>query len=258
MTNSKINSALDFFKKEDYKKALDLFNEALIDDENNQNIINNIALCEMKLGKQKEAEEHFLKAISIEPKTPQPYLNLAELYFTQNELLKAIELLQTASSLIPNDVAILHYLARIYIEDKRLEEGIDALNLILDISPENIDAYWDLGMLHFDMGEYEIASRNFENVLEKVQNNPIIYYQTALSYEMQNNIDKAISNHLKAITVNEKFPLSYKRLGMLYMARGEAQDAAEYFEDYLKFDISEDEKSAIKKNIEKLKNSSSN
>ena len=61
MTNSKINSALDFFKKEDYKKALDLFNEALIDDENNQNIINNIALCEMKLGKQKEAEEHFLK-----------------------------------------------------------------------------------------------------------------------------------------------------------------------------------------------------
>ena len=58
---------------------------------------------------------------------------------------------------------------------------------------------------------------------------------------------------IKAITVNEKFPLSYKRLGMLYMTRGEFEDAVEYFEDYLKFDLPQEEKTAIKKNIESLK-----
>ena len=254
MTNTKINKALDFFKKEDYQNALECFKDALIDDETNQNIINNIALCEMKLGIQNDAEADFLKAISLDETVAQPYINLAEMYFTQKEFLKAIELLQRASSIIPEDIAILHYLARIYIEDKRLNEAIDTLNLILDMSPENVDAYWDLGMVHFDLGEYEIASRNFENVLEKVQNSPVIYYQTALSYEMQDNIDKAISNHLKAITVNEKFPLSYKRLGMLYMARGDFQDAIEYFEDYSKFDLPEEEKAEINKIVDKLKN----
>lgn len=253
MTNTKINKALDFFKKEEYQNALNFFNDALLEDECNQNIINNIALCEMKLGKYSEAEQNFLKAISIDNSIPQPYLNLAELYFTQNELLKAIELLQTASAIMPDNIAILHYLARIYIEDKRIDEGIDTLNIILDLSPENVDAFWDLGMLHFDLGEYEIASRNFECVLEKVENNPVIYYQTALSYEMQNNIDKAISNHLKAIMINDKFPLSYKKLGMLYMARNEFQDAIEYFEDYIKFDIPQEEKSSVKKKIETLR-----
>ena len=253
MTNSKINSALDFFKKKEYEKACEMFNEALVEDENNTNIINNIALCEMKTGHLQEAEENFLKAINIDNTIPQPYLNLAELYFTQNELLKAIELLQRASAIMPDNIAILHYLARIYIEDKRLDEAIDALNIVLEISPENVDAYWDLGMIYYDMGQYEIAARNFENVLEKVENNPVLYYQTALTYEMTDNIDKAISNHLKAIMVNEKFPLSYKRLGMLYMARNEFDDAIEYFEDYIKFDISNEEKQNIQKIIDKLK-----
>ena len=253
MTNSKIDNAMEFFKKEDYQNALENFKSALIENDKNQNIINNIALCEMKLGQTESAEKNFLKAISIEPSTPQPYLNLAEMYFSQNELLKAIELLQRASSIIPDNIAILHYLARIYIEDKRFDEGLDALNIILDISPENVDAYWDLGMLYFDMGEYELSSKSFESVLEKVENNPIIYYQTALSYEMQDNIDKAISNHLKAVTVNDKFPLSYKRLGMLYLARNEKQDAIEYFEDYLKFDLSNEEKNTINNILKNLK-----
>ncbi len=253
MVNSKLEMALEYFKNDDYQNALSCFKEALIGDEDNPNIVNNIALCEMHTGKFEEAQMNFLKAISMDSSLPQPYLNLAELYFSQKEFLKAIELLQNASSILPDNIAILHYLARIYIEDKRYEEGIDTLNMILDISPENVDAFWDLGMVYFDMGEYEISSRNFESVLEKVQNNPVIFYQTALSYEMQNNLDKAISNHLKAITVNEKFPLSYKHLGMLYMARGDFADAIEYFEDYLKFDLNEEEKSSVKKNIENLR-----
>ena len=254
MTNKNIDEAINFFKKGDYQNALEKFQKELANNEDNQNLINNVALCEMKLGLTENAEKNFLKAISFEPSTPQPYLNLAEMYFAQNELLKAIELLQRASVVLPNNIAILHYLARIYIEDKRFDEGVDTLNMILDISPENIDAYWDLGMLYFDMGEYELSSKNFESVLEKVENNPIIYYQTALSYEMQNNIDKAISNHLKAITINDKFPLSYKRLGLLYLARNEASDAIEYFEDYIKFDLTSEEKNSIKKIIDKIKN----
>ena len=254
MSDTKIKKALDFFKNNDYENALKNLKNVLKEDGNNQNIINNIALCEMRLGQYDKAEEDFVKAINLDKETPQPYLNLAELYFIKKEMLKAIELLQRASSIMPDNIAILHYLARIYIEDKRFEEAVDTLNIILDMSPENIDAYWDLGMIYFDTGEYEIASKNFENVLEKVQNNPVIFYQTALSYEMQNNIDKAISNHLKAITVNEKFPLSYKKLGMLYMARNDFESAKEYFEDYMQFDITDEEKNIISKVLVNLKN----
>ena len=125
---------------------------------------------------------------------------------------------------------------------------MDQLQEILDIDSENLDAYWDLGNIQFELGDYDSAAANYENVLEKVTDNAVLYYQTAITYEANDNIDKAISNHLKAISVNENFHPSYKKLGILFMARNDIESAVEYFNDYLNFDLPQDEK----KNIEDL------
>ena len=54
--------------------------------------------------------------------------------------------------------------------------------------------------------------------------------------------------------LNEKFPLPYKKLGMLFMSRGDNLSAIEYFEDYLKLDIAESEKEQIKTILGRIKN----
>ena len=91
-----------------------------------------------------------------------------------------------------------------------------------------------------------------ENVLEKVQDNAVLYYQTGITYEANDNIDKAISNHLKAVSCNENFHPSHKKLGILFMARQDNESAIEYFEDYLNFDLPEEEKKTIKELIERI------
>ena len=70
--------------------------------------------------------------------------------------------------------------------------------------------------------------------------------------EANDEVDKAISNHLKAISVNSDFVHSYKNLGVLFLARGEKEDAKEYFEDYMKFDIPQEEKDTISGILKKL------
>ena len=80
-----------------------------------------------------------------------------------------------------------------------------------------------------------------------------MYYQTAITYEAADKIDKAISNHLKAISCNENFEPSYKKLGILFMARNDMESAIEYFQDYLNFDIPKDEKKNIEELINRLK-----
>ena len=145
-----------------------------------------------------------------------------------------------------------HFLARIYIEDKRYDDAIDALDSVLELAPKNYDANWDLGMVYFETGDWAGAISNFEEVLQYIQENELIFYQTALAYEANDELDKAVSNHLKAIAVNDKFPLSYKRLGMLFMARGDNDDAREYFEEYINFDVPQEEKDNIKKILERL------
>ena len=89
--------------------------------------------------------------------------------------------------------------------------------------------------------------------IEYKDNNELLYYALAQAYEANNEIDKAISNYLKAIAVNDKFTLAYKKVGILFLARNDYEDAIEYFEEYTNFDIPEEEKDSVNKLIERIK-----
>ena len=249
---SKVENALELFKKGDYSEALEMFKDALAEDSDNPNILNNMGLCYLYLEDEENAQKSFLEALALDDKLVQVYINLADLYYRQHEMLKAIEILQNGVYKVPDNPALRHYLARVYIDDSRYDIAIDQLDEVLEISPKNYDAYWDLGRVYFELGVWDMAISNYEKVLEYVDTNPLIYYNVALAYEANDEVDKAISNHLKAISVNPDFVHSYKNLGVLFLARGEQQDAKEYFEDYLKFDIPQEEKDTISKILKKL------
>ena len=252
--NMNLQQALDAFKATDYEKAVESFLKVLEEDKNNPNILNNIGLCYAKLAKDDLAIEYFLKALSFNPKSVQTYINLADVYYRNKNIIEAINLLENGVTLMPQEIALKHYLSRFYVEDCRYDLAMDQLFEILDIDEDNVDAYWDLGNIQFELGDYDSAAENYENVLEKVTDNAVLYYQTAITYEANDNTDKAISNHLKAISCNENFHPSYKKLGILFLARNDKESAIEYFQDYLNFDLPSDEKKNIEDIISRISN----
>lgn len=250
--NNDLQQALDAFKAGDYEKALASFIIVSEQDKNNPNLLNNIGLCYSKLAKDDLACEYFIKALSVNPKAVQTYINLSDVYFRNKNIIDAINLLENGVTLMPREIALKHYLSRFYLEDCRYDLAMDQLFEILDIDSDNLDAYWDLGNIQFELGDYDSAAENYENVLEKVTDNAVLYYQTAITYEAGDNIDKAISNHLKALAVNENFHPSYKKLGILFMARNDYESAIEYFQDYLNFDLPDEEKKNIQELIDRI------
>lgn len=131
--------------------------------------------------------------------------------------------------------------------------AIAELEKVLNAQPENYDAYYDMGRVMFELGHYEDAISNFENVIEYKEDNEFLYYYLAQAYESNNEIDKAISNYLKATTVNTKFAMPYKKLGILFFAREDWEDAIEFFEEYIKLDVPDEEKESVNKLIERIK-----
>lgn len=252
--NNDLQTALDSFKAGDYQKAIDAFTLVLEQDNNNPNVLNNIGLCYSKLAKDDLASEFFIKTLSFNPKSVQTYINLADVYYRNKNIVEAINLLENGVTLMPQEIALKHYLSRFYVEDCRYDLAMDQLFEILDIDEDNVDAYWDLGNIQFELGDYDSAVENYENVLEKVTDNAVLYYQTAITYEANDNVDKAISNHLKALAVNENFHPSYKKLGILFMARNDNESAIEYLQDYLNFDLPEEEKKTINDLITRISN----
>ena len=250
----KIEKALECYKKQDWNGAIDLFSAILETETDNAQIYNNLGLCYAKIGDDEKAEKNYLKCIELDPKIAQSYINLVDIYYKQRRLGEGINILSYAIEQLPNDLVFRHYLARFYMEDAKRDLAIDELEYILDRQPDNYDAYYDLAKVYFDLGVYDSAIENFENILEYKEDNEWIYYYLAEAYQANDEVDKAISNFLKSIATNNKFALPYKKVAILFMARGDFEDALEYFNDYINFEIPQEEKdsvSALISNIEK-------
>ena len=102
----------------------------------NPNVLNNIGLCYSKLAKDDLASEFFIKTLSFNPKSVQTYINLADVYYRNKNIVEAINLLENGVTLMPQEIALKHYLSRFYVEDCRYDLAMDQLFEILDIDEE--------------------------------------------------------------------------------------------------------------------------
>ena len=230
--SEKIDKAMSLFKEKKYEEAIDAFSSVLETEPDNAQVYNNLGVAYSCIGNFEQAENFYTKALDLDPELAQAYINLSDLYYKAGDLPSAIGTLQRGSYELQDNLTIAHLLARVYIEDQRFEDAIVELERV---------------------GDYESAISNFENVIEYKENNELLYYSLAQAYEANNEIDKAISNYLKAIAVNDKFTLAYKKVGILFLAREDFDDAIEYFEDYINFDIPQEEKDGVAKLIERIK-----
>ena len=253
--SEKIDKAMNLFKEGKYKECIDAFSSVLETEPDNADVYNNLGVAYSCVGDFSHSEKAYVRAIELDPELAQAYINLSDLYYKAGDLASAVGTLQRGSYELQDNLTIAHLLARVYIEDQRWDDAIEELERVLDGEPENYDAYYDLGHVYFELGDYETAIDNFENVIayEQNQNNELLYYALAQAYEANNQIDKAISNYLKAIAVNDKFTLAYKKVGILFLAREDFEDAVEYFESYLEFDIPDEEKASVQKLIDRVK-----
>lgn len=248
-----LDKAIELYKKGEFKEAIDVFSSVLEHEEDSPEIYNNMGLAYAHLGDFENAEKSYTKSVKLDPTIPQTYINLSDLYYKNGDLAGAIGVLERGSYELTDNYVIAHLLARVYIEDSRYDMAICELEKILDAQPENYDAYYDMGRVQFELGNYEDAIANFENVIEYKENNEFLYYYLAQSYEANNEVDKAISNYLKATAINTKFPMPYKKLGVLFLAREDFEDSIEFFEDYMKLDVPDDEKENVKQLVERIK-----
>ena len=138
------------------------------------------------------------------------------------------------------------------INDCRYDDALELLQIAAEEEPNNVDYNYELARIFMEMGNYPSAISNLELVTQSTRNH-LLYYMLGEAYQADNQIDKAIGAFLKTTMLNEKFALAYKKLGTLFLGRGDKISSIEYFEDYLKLDIPEDEKVSIRKVLDRIK-----
>jgi len=110
-----------------------------------------------------------------------------------------------------------------------MKEAEKSWKRVLEIEPENIEAWNNLGVLYRKYGDDELALAAFQEAAERAPDRPDIPYNIANLYKSLNNFEKAVTYYNRAIEIDPEYAPAFNNLGTLYESKKERSKALEVF-----------------------------
>lgn len=147
---------------------------------------------------------------------------LAYYYYDENELNKALRVLQTSISNKKNiNKEVFALTSMVYFDMKEFEKAQDYALKALDIDPTHPDALTILGNIAFRNKDYKLAESFYKRAVSKdTTHNAEI--KLAKTYEQLNNLKKAKDIYSKVLKVSSKSYEAYYQIAILEKDREEA------------------------------------
>ena len=123
-------------------------------------------------------------------------------------------------------------LADIYGNSGDYKEAVDNLQKAIDIEPDNIDLRYLLADYLTLAKEYDEAYSAYQNLLKLAPNNPKVYHGLGILFYFKGDFREAIEYLSRETELNFN-PNSYFLLGMAYGKLGEYREAVMYLEKHL-------------------------
>jgi len=140
------------------------------------------------------------------------YSNLLEnsspIFFDKKEYSLAIQNLQAADILTPDDLDVMDTLGVFYAEMGLFDKAEISFKKALDISPSHILTLQNLGQLYLDIQKYDMALPVYKKILKKDPKNLKANFGLGCCYEKIRNLGKANDSFQKVITLSPKDPLA--------------------------------------------------
>jgi tetratricopeptide (TPR) repeat protein len=124
---AKLDEAKFFLEANEYGKALDLFMQAHEESPQDIDVILSLATCLFRLRRYEESISFSLKVLTIDQNLPQAHIKLADAYDAINDVVKSRHEANIAFSLDPNSAEVLGCYGTYLLKDKKIDEGILAL-----------------------------------------------------------------------------------------------------------------------------------
>ena len=150
---------------EDYENAVIWYKKAY-EQKKDATVIKNIAAIYLILGKNSEAitaYEDFIKTDPNESVLAKTYKNLGKLYEDMKNNSKSIENYEKSINLKYSSDIVLILIMR-YYESESYDKALEKIALFLKNKPGNNDAIYYRAMIHFDRGEKEAATTDFQTI----------------------------------------------------------------------------------------------
>lgn len=212
--------------------ALNEFRQVLQRDPRNIKALLNIASLFELSGRLEEADVQYNKSLATGHETA--YLAYAHFLLKRKESARAIKLLEKASEVLPRNAAILEAKGRLLLGEKRFNE---ATRVFDDLESVNPDRGLPLKIRTFlMMGQPERAEQQARQIIALRPASAFGYMILASVHESRNDVNRAIGEIKKGLTVDRENLQAYLALGNLQVKSNDTAAAMATFEAALRID----------------------
>jgi tetratricopeptide (TPR) repeat protein len=158
-----------YFEKEHYKKAIRIFEQLCVSDENAELYEKTGFACQ-KLGDYEKALEHYHKAELFDREKPWLIKKIAFCSRKAGDTGKAIEYYRAAEKLEPKNLLIQSYMGHTMMDRGDFEEALRYYFKVEYHQPDNHKVQRPIAWCCFVLGKFEQAEKYFRKVIEKEGN----------------------------------------------------------------------------------------
>ncbi|MDD3205605.1 MAG: tetratricopeptide repeat protein [Lachnospiraceae bacterium] len=197
-----VDAGMKAIESQDYNGALDSFEKALVNGEDQQLIYRGQGIAYMGLVQYEDAIDAFLKAIAYN---------------------------KTGPDSVTYDMN--YYLATAYYKTSQYKKAINVYSSIIALKPKEADAYYLRGSVELDDGSHDAAVADFEKAMDIAKTDYDMYIHIYQSFE-KNNYAEEGKGYLKNVLDHDSATMSNYNKGRIHYylqdydnARNELEEA---------------------------------
>ncbi len=208
----------------DYEKAIDYYRRALSLDDNNPEILKNLALAYRHSNRLEEASEQISKSLDISPDDTDTRILRGNILFEQGKFREAADAYAGILEDTPGNAPVMYNLASSLMKQGDEFAAVEyfkkagATDRIGDIAYR---AYNRLGIIFTERGNFELAEENLRKAASIRPNDASVKYNLGIAYLRQGRKEDALREFIQSESLSGVSPELLEGLGDAYFSAGE-------------------------------------
>ena len=169
-------------------------------------------------------------------KDPQYQYNVGLFYLNQSDVENATKYFVKALSLDTRYYLAYNAMGLAHSMKGRLDEAAKSYLKCLEINPKFTEARNNLGTVYQEMNQLDKAEAEFRTALQDLtyQNRELPYFNLARLNVLQNRLDEALDNVLKALQIRPRLAMAHNLRGLIYEKLNNVVEAVASYEQAVK------------------------
>lgn len=187
-------------------------------------------------GQRQRAIDDFNEAITLDPKSPDAYVNLGNLYSDSGEFDRAQFHFEQAMRLSPKSEGPYNNRAIVLSRKGDFDGALADLDKAFALNPKNGNTLITRGGVFADKGDYDQAIAEFDKAQRMKPDDVQVYFNRGLAWLKKGDADKALSDFNRVIAVESDNPGALASRASVYVAQGQYDKAFADFDASIRID----------------------